>query len=162
MVGLIGTHGACRAEGYKVRFGVTHVDYDTQKRTPKESAKFLTKAGLHWIRVVVPGLINSTVVRGTHFRLKKPRTLRSQQNPNVLLSYKKAYFHVSINLRPSSCRPPLRPYKLNATVIIRALDSSSKLIRPLHPPLPMLVSIMMHLRARHARRGSPDAVVHVA
>jgi beta-glucosidase/6-phospho-beta-glucosidase/beta-galactosidase len=30
-----------RAEGYKVRFGVTHVDYETQKRTPKASAEFL-------------------------------------------------------------------------------------------------------------------------
>ena len=34
---------AYRNEGYKVRFGVTHVDYKTQKRTPKESAKFLTE-----------------------------------------------------------------------------------------------------------------------
>ena len=32
---------SCRAEGYKVRFGVTYVDYETQKRTPKDSAKFL-------------------------------------------------------------------------------------------------------------------------
>ncbi|KAH7909885.1 glycoside hydrolase, family 1 [Hygrophoropsis aurantiaca] len=31
------------AEGYKIRFGVTHVDYKTQKRTPKNSARFLTK-----------------------------------------------------------------------------------------------------------------------
>ena len=30
-----------RAEGYKVRFGVTYVDYETQKRTPKKSAAFL-------------------------------------------------------------------------------------------------------------------------
>ncbi|KIP09737.1 glycoside hydrolase family 1 protein [Phlebiopsis gigantea 11061_1 CR5-6] len=29
------------AEGYKVRFGVTHVDYETQERTPKKSAGFL-------------------------------------------------------------------------------------------------------------------------
>lgn len=27
------------SDGYKVRFGLLHVDYDTQKRTPKESAK---------------------------------------------------------------------------------------------------------------------------
>lgn len=33
----------CRADGYNVRFGVTHVDYKTQKRTPKGSAQFLTK-----------------------------------------------------------------------------------------------------------------------
>ena len=32
-----------RAEGYRVRFGVTYVDYKTQKRTPKESAAILAK-----------------------------------------------------------------------------------------------------------------------
>ncbi|KAH8101880.1 intracellular family 1 beta glucosidase [Cristinia sonorae] len=31
------------ADGYRIRFGVTHVDFKTQKRTPKESAAFLTK-----------------------------------------------------------------------------------------------------------------------
>ncbi|KAF8991974.1 beta-glucosidase [Cyathus striatus] len=31
------------ADGYSTRFGVTYVDYATQKRYPKESAKFLTK-----------------------------------------------------------------------------------------------------------------------
>jgi len=31
------------ADGYQTRFGVTHVDYNTQKRYPKESAKFLVK-----------------------------------------------------------------------------------------------------------------------
>ncbi|KAJ3544061.1 hypothetical protein NM688_g5783 [Phlebia brevispora] len=31
------------AEGYKVRFGVTYVDYTTQKRTPKDSSRFLTE-----------------------------------------------------------------------------------------------------------------------
>lgn len=30
-----------RADGYLTRFGVTYVDYETQKRYPKESAKFL-------------------------------------------------------------------------------------------------------------------------
>ena len=29
------------ADGYSTRFGVTYVDYETQKRYPKESAKFL-------------------------------------------------------------------------------------------------------------------------
>ena len=32
-----------RADGYDTRFGVTYVDYATQKRYPKASATFLTK-----------------------------------------------------------------------------------------------------------------------
>jgi beta-glucosidase/6-phospho-beta-glucosidase/beta-galactosidase len=32
-----------RADGYITRFGVTYVDYKTQERYPKESAKFLVK-----------------------------------------------------------------------------------------------------------------------
>lgn len=32
-----------RADGYVTRFGVTYVDYETQERYPKESAKFLVK-----------------------------------------------------------------------------------------------------------------------
>ena len=32
-----------RADGYGTRFGVTHVNYETQERTPKDSAKFLVK-----------------------------------------------------------------------------------------------------------------------
>lgn len=31
------------ADGYVTRFGVTYVDYETQARYPKESAKFLVK-----------------------------------------------------------------------------------------------------------------------
>ena len=31
-----------RADGYTTRFGVTYVDYETQKRYPKVSQKFLT------------------------------------------------------------------------------------------------------------------------
>ncbi|THH26402.1 hypothetical protein EUX98_g7779 [Antrodiella citrinella] len=31
------------ADGYVTRFGVTYVDYDTQKRYPKDSAKFVSK-----------------------------------------------------------------------------------------------------------------------
>lgn len=31
------------ADGYVTRFGVTYVDYETQERYPKESAKFLVK-----------------------------------------------------------------------------------------------------------------------
>jgi beta-glucosidase len=33
----------CRADGYVTRFGVTYVDYETQKRYPKDSGKFLSK-----------------------------------------------------------------------------------------------------------------------
>ena len=32
----------CRADGYLTRFGVTYVDYETQKRYPKASAKYVT------------------------------------------------------------------------------------------------------------------------
>jgi hypothetical protein len=32
-----------RADGYVTRFGVTYVDYETQKRYPKDSGKFLSK-----------------------------------------------------------------------------------------------------------------------
>ena len=32
-----------RADGYSTRFGVTYVDYETQKRYPKESGKFVSK-----------------------------------------------------------------------------------------------------------------------
>lgn len=31
------------ADGYQTRFGVTYVDYETQKRYPKDSGKFLIK-----------------------------------------------------------------------------------------------------------------------
>jgi beta-glucosidase len=33
------------AEGYKQRFGLIHVDYETQRRTPKDS--------YHWYREVI-------------------------------------------------------------------------------------------------------------
>jgi beta-glucosidase len=35
------------ADGYITRFGVTYVDYETQKRYPKDSAKFLTQVKPH-------------------------------------------------------------------------------------------------------------------
>ncbi|KDQ60017.1 glycoside hydrolase family 1 protein [Jaapia argillacea MUCL 33604] len=38
------------AEGYTIRFGVTYVDYSTQKRYPKDSAKFLSK----WFQEQIP------------------------------------------------------------------------------------------------------------
>ena len=40
-----------RADGYDTRFGVTYVDFSTQKRTPKESAGFLKKVGSKLLRV---------------------------------------------------------------------------------------------------------------
>lgn len=35
-----------RADGYVTRFGCTYVDYETQERTPKDSAKFLVQVRL--------------------------------------------------------------------------------------------------------------------
>jgi beta-glucosidase len=29
------------SEGYTLRYGIVHVDFETQKRTPKDSAQFL-------------------------------------------------------------------------------------------------------------------------
>jgi len=37
------------ADGYLTRFGVTYVDFETQKRYPKASAKFLVKVFLEYI-----------------------------------------------------------------------------------------------------------------
>ncbi|KAG2335901.1 hypothetical protein BDR05DRAFT_1006343 [Suillus weaverae] len=34
------------ADGYITRFGITYLDYETQQRYPKESAKFLVKVSL--------------------------------------------------------------------------------------------------------------------
>lgn len=34
-----------RADGYLTRFGVTYVDYETQKRYPKASGKFVAQVG---------------------------------------------------------------------------------------------------------------------
>jgi beta-glucosidase len=31
------------AQGYSARFGVVHVDFETQRRTPKDSADWLSK-----------------------------------------------------------------------------------------------------------------------
>ena len=42
-----------RADGYVTRFGLTYVDFETQKRHPKASAKFLTKVRHPWLRVSV-------------------------------------------------------------------------------------------------------------
>ncbi|EGO30093.1 glycoside hydrolase, family 1 [Serpula lacrymans var. lacrymans S7.9] len=46
------------AEGYKIRFGVTYVDYETQKRYPKQSSKFLTEVCLDSLRRTQPRFIH--------------------------------------------------------------------------------------------------------
>lgn len=40
---LIADRDFFRADGYITRFGVTYVDYETQKRYPKDSAKFVSR-----------------------------------------------------------------------------------------------------------------------
>jgi len=40
---------AFRADGYVTRFGVTYVDYQTQKRYPKDSGKFLAQVIWHLV-----------------------------------------------------------------------------------------------------------------
>ena len=43
------------ADGYSTRFGVTYVDYATQKRYPKDSAKFLLEVCIcisYWYRLL--------------------------------------------------------------------------------------------------------------
>ena len=37
------------ADGYVTRFGVTYVDYETQKRYPKASAGFLVDVSVFWL-----------------------------------------------------------------------------------------------------------------
>ena len=40
----------CRADGYVTRFGLTYVDYETQKRYPKDSAQFVSQ----WFKTHLP------------------------------------------------------------------------------------------------------------
>jgi len=49
---LLRAYATYRADGYLTRFGVTYVDYETQERYPKESAKFLVKV---WILLISSG-----------------------------------------------------------------------------------------------------------
>ena len=42
------------AEGYAKRFGIVHVDYDTQVRTPKLSAKWFARVAKGNALVAVP------------------------------------------------------------------------------------------------------------
>ena len=43
------------AEGYAHRFGIVHVDFDTQQRTPKDSARFYARVIASRGRVLNPG-----------------------------------------------------------------------------------------------------------
>lgn len=52
------------ADGYTTRFGVTYIDYATQTRYPKESAKFLVKACC-WIR--------ASILSSSNFSLSLPQ-----------------------------------------------------------------------------------------
>lgn len=60
------TRFSLRAEGYGPRFGVTYVDYETLKRYPKDSARFLLKASprrcivFHGIDMPPSGLKNTS------------------------------------------------------------------------------------------------------
>ena len=53
-----------RAEGYRIRFGVTYVDYKTQKRYPKNSAKFLSKVSTR-VDVLMNKFSDCSVVSGS-------------------------------------------------------------------------------------------------
>lgn len=58
---------AFRADGYVTRFGVTYVDYETQKRYPKDSAKFVVQVRLYALWVTsreAAELMFSPVVQG--------------------------------------------------------------------------------------------------
>jgi len=50
--------------GLVPRFGVVHVDYDTKKRTPKDSAKFLQGVSDAWLDTTQ--VANGIVVRRAH------------------------------------------------------------------------------------------------
>jgi len=63
------------ADGYITRFGVTYVDYETQKRYPKESAKFLVK----WFKEnVYDAPATSQTANGTSLSQKQKSTNGSQ------------------------------------------------------------------------------------
>lgn len=65
------------ADGYVTRFGVTYVDYETQARYPKESAKFLVKV-LHSQQIfsTAPNLM-IVLYSGSTRISKRTKSLRS-------------------------------------------------------------------------------------
>ena len=69
-----------RADGYVTRFGCTYVDYETQERTPKDSAKFLVQ-------------VRSNLLHTTSLGLTYPQWFAENQEPSD----------------PVVKRPPLQP-----------------------------------------------------
>lgn len=68
------------SHGYSKRFGIVHVDYETQKRTPKASARFYTEViGTNGAVLGGPGRASSTgrsrgrAARGSRPRPRRPR-----------------------------------------------------------------------------------------
>jgi len=78
------------ADGYTTRFGVTYVDYETQARYPKESAKFLVKVDLlRWFALCCR-LLNASlalVVPGAYWKRQKawgPKVSTCDQRVNFV------------------------------------------------------------------------------
>jgi beta-glucosidase len=75
------------AEGYVPRFGVTYVDYETQSRYPKESAKFLVKVHL-FLSFILPRFFKMILLQWFQehleseysHELKKPLTVVERIN----------------------------------------------------------------------------------
>lgn len=73
------------ADGYETRFGVTYVDYATQKRYPKESAKFLVK--VRFSRTSLHIHVSSTNQRSFLVFRRQHRILRTEA-PTRRASYR--------------------------------------------------------------------------
>lgn len=65
-----------RADGYITRFGCTYVDYETQKRYPKDSGKFVSKVCWSWFMNITPS--NVFLLSGS--RNMSPPNRRSRRN----------------------------------------------------------------------------------
>ena len=91
-----------RADGYGTRFGVTYVDYSTQKRYPKASAKFLIKVCPFTAKGFVPILIHG--YSGSVSTKSKPREPKLPQfSPLTQLRRPRVSRSTSSTLQP---RPP--------------------------------------------------------
>ncbi|KAH9924982.1 beta-glucosidase 1B [Epithele typhae] len=66
----------CVADGYVTRFGLTYVDYDTQKRYPKESGKFVSK----WFTEHVPAAAPPAAAAPAKLALPKVADTQSQSS----------------------------------------------------------------------------------